>query len=872
MKNSTTGLVFTKSSCIGCNSCVLGCPVPEANIAEKALYGNFLRVDPDKCIHCGHCITACPHSARDYTDDSDEFLSALSKGEKISLVVAPSFMLRYSEKAGKILNYLKKRGLVNIYDGGFGGTITTWAIMNFLDLHRDGGFAISECPVFVNYVEKHSLEGVQHLIPVQSSVMCMGIYIKKHFRDTSKLAFLGNCPARKDEFENASSEEIYSYNLTVKKLLSRIDPSEYEKMPEEITLDCCFPSNFLYASGDAKVGVSNFLEPEKLILSIPGARKYYKYVSSFCEKLINDEDGPFLIDAMNCEHGCVLGPADDNNLIESVRLWERSAKLLAESQTETSRMLKTKAAVRDESEIKEMRAALDRFLSYLDPDDFRRDFADRFHQQYQVPEEILNEVFEFMHKYAPETRTTNCHACGYGSCREMARAIALGFNRRENCAYYEKFENVRLYMTDMFTGIPNLNSFNDRITEVIRRHETEKYEVACFSMIDNDLMYSRYGYDEVDKCIKEYAQIAASMVEKGELLARYGDVEFLALVEKSRMDDFLLKLNGITVHPFLGQRENDFLVNICAGVYQISDEDSVGDVIGKVGIAHRAAKDRNSPCRIYYDESMKDGSVEAAYLTKAFSDAIKSREFVVFYQPKVDLRSMKLHGAEALVRWNHAGEFIAPGRFIPLFEKNGYVVHVDFYVLDQVCRDLRSWLNAGLEPVRVSSNFSKLHIASPEIVNQIVDVIDKYGIPHELIEIEFTETTAAGETERLTQILRELHANGISTSIDDFGSGYSSLNMLQTMDFNVLKIDKGFLDAGIKDAKTKKIIGSIIRMARDLGMQVVAEGVEKHEELIFLKDNGCDMIQGYYFDKPLPGDEYLKRLKEPVYTLHTPEK
>ena len=96
MKNSTTGLVFTKSSCIGCNSCVLGCPVPEANIAEKALYGNFLRVDPDKCIHCGHCITACPHSARDYTDDSDEFLSALSKGEKISLVVAPSFMLRYS--------------------------------------------------------------------------------------------------------------------------------------------------------------------------------------------------------------------------------------------------------------------------------------------------------------------------------------------------------------------------------------------------------------------------------------------------------------------------------------------------------------------------------------------------------------------------------------------------------------------------------------------------------------------------------------------------------------------------------------------------------------------------------------------------------
>ncbi|MCR5330802.1 MAG: EAL domain-containing protein [Lachnospiraceae bacterium] len=867
--SSTTGLVYTKSNCIGCNSCILGCPVPEANIAEKADFRNFLKVDPNKCIHCGQCINTCPHGSRDYADDTDEFLTALRRGEKVSVVVAPSFILRYQEKAGKILNYLKKLGVVNLYDGGFGGTISTWAIMNFLEIHPEGGFAVSECPVFVNYVEKHSLEGVQHLIPVQSSVMCMGIYVKKHFCDRAKLAFLGNCPARKDEFESASTEEVYAYNLTSKKLMEKIGPSEYEDMPEDIDLDCSYPSNLLYASGDTKAGIANFLEPEKLILSITGAYQYYKYINIFCENMLSSEDGPYLIDAMNCGHGCLLGPSDDNKLMESVKLWERSSKLFSESLVQASKMLKTRATLNDNSKLAEIKDSLNKFLAYLDPKDFRRDFADKYYQQYEVPEEILNEVFNHMHKYIPETRTTNCHACGYRSCREMARAIALGFNRRENCAYFEKFENFRLVMTDMFTGIPNLNSFNERITEIVRRHEIGKYEVASFSMIDNDLMYSRYGYDEVDKCIKEYAQAAISMIEPGELVARYGDVDFLALINRSRMDEFLLKLNAITVHPFLGQKENDFLVNICAGVYQPTEEDTMGDVLGKVGIAHRAAKERNNPCRIYYDDSMKDESVEAAYFTKAFSDAIKSREFVVYYQPKVDLRTMKLHGAEALVRWKHAGEFISPGRFIPLFEKNGYVVHVDFYVLDQVCRDLRTWLNAGLKPVRVSSNFSKLHISSPDIVSQIVDVIDKYSVPHELIEIEFTETTAAGETERLTQILRDLHAYGISTSIDDFGSGYSSLNMLQTMDFNVLKIDKGFLDAGIKDPKTKKIIGSIIRMARDLEMQVVAEGVEKHEELIFLKENDCDMIQGYYFDKPLPGDEYLNRLKEPVYELHT---
>ncbi|MCR5769163.1 MAG: EAL domain-containing protein [Lachnospiraceae bacterium] len=899
MKKDNDGIIYTKSKCIGCNGCMLGCPVFDANKAIVVNGGTYLVVDSDRCVHCGSCITSCPHGSRDYRDDTDAFLAALNNRENLSVVVAPSFLLRYPEQSGKILNYLKNRGVINIYDGGFGGTLSTWALVNFLENHPEGGFAIAECPVVVNYLEKLSMKGIQHLAPVFSSVMCMGIYIKKHFNDTAKLVFLGNCPARKDEFESPGAEGIYTYNVTYKRLMSRIDASEYEDLPQEVELDCSYPSNMLFAGGDAKDGVAQFIDPDKHVLTVMGGQRFYKYADSFCDNIITSENGPYIADILNCEHGCLMGPADDKNIMEYIRVWERRAGILAKARKGTDEMLVDRAGVSPAKRLDELKKSLNTFLSYLNPADFRRDFSDRYYQQPQIPDAIINEVFDYMHKYKEEERHVNCHSCGYGSCREMAKAIALGINRRENCVYFEKYENQRLYLTDLDTGIPNLNSFNNRTAELMRKHEVSKYAVASFSLMDNDLMYSRYGYDEVNKCIKEYARIAGSMVSGRELIARKGDVEFLTIIEKNKMDDFLLNLNEIVVHPSIGQREEEFVINICAGVYQPTEEDSVGDIIGKASIAHRAARERKSPCCIYYDDSMKDGSVEASFLTKAFSDAIKKREFVVYYQPKVDLRSMKLHGAEALVRWIHNGEFISPGRFIPMFEKNGYVVHVDFFVLDQVCRDLRAWLDAGLKPVRVSTNFSKVHISNlvtrsqrpagsvgggtdndpshdgpkvfqssaPELVGQIVDVIDRYDIPHELIEIEFTETTAAGESERLAQVIRDLHEKGISTSIDDFGSGYSSLNLLQTMDFNVLKIDRGFLTAGIKDPKTREIIASVIQMAKALEMQVVAEGVEKYEELEFLRDKGCDMIQGYYFDKPMPGEDYRNRLVSPEYEI-----
>ena len=865
MTNEKNGLIYTKPNCIGCNSCILGCPVTEANRSVKREGMNFLVVDPDKCIHCGHCIPACPHDSRDYQDDTESFLEALRAGKKISLVVSPAVMLRFADSCGRIINYLKSIGLGNVYDAGFGGTIVVWSILKFLDIHPEGGYALAECPAFVNYVEKYSIDGVQHLLPVQSSVMSIGIYARKYLGDENEFAYLGVCPARKDEFEAPQNAGIFSYNVTVSKLIAALDRRLYEDFPEKISIDCVYPNNSMFMNGGYKEILANFIGRDKAFLTIENARVHYKYTDELKKDMITGMNAPYITDVMNCAHGCLLGPEDDEDVMGYLHVWENYHEIYVRAFEGTNEMLAQNTGVQTWSSPEELRENLYGFLSYLNPDDFRRSFEDRFHQQYEIPEEVINEVFLHMNKITDKQRNVNCHSCGYESCREMARAIALGINRRENCLGYEKQENQRLYLTDLYTGIANMNRFNNRVTEIVMRNRFEMYSAACFAVIDTDLMYSRFGYDEVNKCFREYAQLADKYLQEGEILARNGDSEFMAIVARDRMDEFLLKMNRITVHPLLGQREVDYVINICAGAYQICEEDTVGDVIGKVSIALRTAKTRNMPCFIYYDDSMRETTLEAAYLTKALPDAIRNREFIVYYQPKVGLKNMKLRGAEALVRWIHAGEFISPGRFIPLFEKNGYVENIDFYVLDQVCRDLRMWLDAGMEPVRVSSNFSKLHISSNGLVNQIIATVDRYRIPHELVEIEFTETTAASERERLVNIIRELKSRGISTSIDDFGSGYSSLNMLQTMEFSVLKIDKGFLDAGIKDLKTRKIIGSIIRMAKDLEMEVVAEGVEKKEELEFLKENDCDMIQGYYFDKPLPAEDYCKRLENPVY-------
>lgn len=257
--------------------------------------------------------------------------------------------------------------------------------------------------------------------------------------------------------------------------------------------------------------------------------------------------------------------------------------------------------------------------------------------------------------------------------------------------------------------------------------------------------------------------------------------------------------------------------------------------------------------------------VEGLNFFRRLLAAIQNKEFVVYFQPKVSITDMRIAGAEALVRWNFNGQILPPVKFIPFCERTGLVIDIDFYVLEETCKKMREWLDNGFDVVRISVNFSKYHFNEAGVAERIYKVIKQYNIPPELIEVEFTETAYLDKEELLEYTVDKLKSYGIKSSIDDFGSGYSSLNLLQNMDFEVVKIDKSLLGKGVENEKAKKVISSIIHMAKELKMEVLAEGVETSEELKLLQELKCDVVQGYFFDKPLPVEDFEARLKAGRY-------
>lgn len=268
----------------------------------------------------------------------------------------------------------------------------------------------------------------------------------------------------------------------------------------------------------------------------------------------------------------------------------------------------------------------------------------------------------------------------------------------------------------------------------------------------------------------------------------------------------------------------------------------------------------------YYDEKIRKRKIREDLIMHAIAPALEAGEFEVYYQPKVSMKTRKITGAEALIRWNHDGKVVSPGEFIPICEKTGQVQKLDFYVLETVCRHIKEWLERGIEVVTVSVNFSKHHFVEDTVAEHINRVAEKWGIPKQHLEIEFTETAYIEGSRNLSSSINKLHGYGISASMDDFGTGYSSLSMLQNMSFDTLKLDKSFLDNGAVDEnRFRVVIGNIIRMAKELDMSIVSEGIETEMELEYMKGMNCDIAQGYLFDKPLTHDEFEKRLLQTVY-------
>lgn len=417
---------------------------------------------------------------------------------------------------------------------------------------------------------------------------------------------------------------------------------------------------------------------------------------------------------------------------------------------------------------------------------------------------------------------------------------------------------------EMETGLPNSHGYQAEVDKVIHQKKITDYCGYYLDMVRMSQFNNKYGKRKGDEIIYKYAWHIRKALDDDEILGRLGGNYFVALVKKSNTDKFLKLIADVPVEIEFEGRDELVHVSTTAGVYEIKQKNVVaGQILGNTSAAVNYAKNVAHKSVVFFDVNLEKEFIRIRQLEENVRRALVAKEFEPFYQPKVDTNGNVLCGAEALVRWRYDGKLIPPGEFIPIIEKNGSVCALDFYVLEHVCEDIKGWIEKGYDPVTVSVNFSRRNLGNPILSEAISNVVEKYGIPKNLIQIEVTETLDEYPMSYLVGVIEALHRYGMSAAIDDFGTGSSSIHLLKDVEFDVLKIDRSLAD--FSNDKEKQLVGDIILMAQHMGIDIIAEGIEDSEHVEALKEMGCSKIQGFFFDRPMEKAEFEKRMVSRVY-------
>ena len=293
-------------------------------------------------------------------------------------------------------------------------------------------------------------------------------------------------------------------------------------------------------------------------------------------------------------------------------------------------------------------------------------------------------------------------------------------------------------------------------------------------------------------------------------------------------------------------------------------------IVSNANLARKEAKKPENPNCVVYDEKMGEKLMKEVSYVNDMENAFANHEFIVYFQPKIDLKNHIINGAEALIRWiKQDGSMVYPNEFIPVFEKNKTITQLDFFVYEEVCKYLAERIKNKERLVYVSMNVSRIHLKSiSKLVDYISGLLEKYQVPPHLLEFELTETVFTDTVDDTIELMSRLRELGVKVSMDDFGSGYSSLNVLTKLPLDVLKLDKEFLKDFETDDDGKIIIPSIIEMAKKLQLSVVCEGVETKQQVEFLRQVDCDLVQGYYYSRPVPQKVFSQMLEDDDFVLH----
>ena len=410
---------------------------------------------------------------------------------------------------------------------------------------------------------------------------------------------------------------------------------------------------------------------------------------------------------------------------------------------------------------------------------------------------------------------------------------------------------------DELTGIYNKQAFYAKTKEMLLDNPDKNFDLLRINIERFKVLNDLFGESTGDKLLryigKFLEEINLPLCVSGRL---YAD-NFVVCYEAGKGDSRRM-INTLQMVA------DSFAINnrtiLSFGLYRIDDKTlPVSVMCDRANMALWKAKGnfKNPYCE--YDEKMRQQVLKEQKIINAMEMAIQNKEFTLYLQPKYDIEKGTIIGAEALVRWiSLENGFISPGDFIPVFENNGFVYEVDKFIWEESCRYLRKWLDEGREVHPISVNVSRIDLYDPKLVQHLVDLREKYQLPSQYLELEITESAYTEDPEQIITITRQLREAGFVILMDDFGTGYSSLNMLKDIQIDVLKLDMGFLKSSDYSAKGGNILTAILKMAESLKMQTIAEGVETKEQVEFLKSIGCKYVQGFYYSKPLPVDEFEK--------------
>lgn len=410
---------------------------------------------------------------------------------------------------------------------------------------------------------------------------------------------------------------------------------------------------------------------------------------------------------------------------------------------------------------------------------------------------------------------------------------------------------------DTLTGIYNKTKFLKETEYMLRANQHKQFAFVYFDLDRFQLINSFFGLEEGDRLLKYVANCVKDIMERYSP-CRYGRMEsdvFCCCKEYIKAD---FKLISEEIKILLKGCSNEYEVVPNMGIYIIEDNNmSVEKIMSNAMIASKQTNGRYIDFFAYYTKELGAEAAREQEIIKEMKWALEDDQFGIYIQPKYNITTNIPCGGEVLVRWFHPQKgIIMPGEFISIFEKNGFIIKLDYYVWEKTCKLIKSWLDLGEEVYPLSVNISRVNMYNPNIAQIIMDLTEKYEIPPKYLQLEITESAYTDNPKSIIEILNKLKNYGFTILMDDFGTGYSSLNILKDLPVDVLKVDMRFLSKTPIEGRGENILASVIRMAKWLTMPVVVEGAETVEQVVFSKSVGCDFVQGYYFAKPMPVVEY----------------